>query len=98
MPDNLIVLDRDFTLLEDGYLVQRNVGGEFVLQTVYLNELTVELLLVLVETVEFCFPLLVLHIQMPFQTIGSGWGWVYTTSLIVGIVCNNVDEVSFVDR
>ena len=56
VPHNIVVLDMNFTLLEDGDFIERNIGGEFVLQTVYFNKLTVKFFLVSVKLHKVAFP------------------------------------------
>ena len=70
----MLSLNRNLSLLEDGDLVERNIGGEFVLQAVDVDELAVELFLVLVELHEEVLPLLLVLLQAPLQAVQLGCG------------------------
>ena len=58
MEHELVILDGDLSLLEDGDLVQGYIGREFILQSVYLDELLIQGLLVGMELVEQLSPML----------------------------------------
>ena len=70
MPYNFTVFYRDFTLLEDGDFIERHIGGEFVLQAVDVDKLTIEFLFILVELHKLMLPLLLVLLHSPCQTIG----------------------------
>ena len=72
----LLSLNRDFSLLEDGNFVQGDIGGEFVPETVDVDELAVELFLVGVELHEEVLPLLLVLIHTPLQAVKFGCSWV----------------------
>ena len=61
-------------MLKDGYLVERDIGGEFVLQTVDIDELAVELFFVLMQLHEKEFPLLLVLLHAPLQAVKLGCG------------------------
>ena len=73
VPDNLLVflaailrflfLDRNFSLLQDGYLVKRNVRSQLVFQTIDMNELLVESFFVGVKSVEDLAPFLLVSVN-----------------------------------
>ena len=65
-------------MLKDGYLVERNIWGEFVLQAVDVDELAVELFFVLVELHEEVLPLLLVLLHAPLQAVKLGCGRVDT--------------------
>ena len=52
MPDDFVVLNGNFALLEDCYLIEWNIWREFILQSVDLYELAVQLFLVGVKLIE----------------------------------------------
>ena len=58
-------LDRDFSLLQDGYLIERNVWCQLVFQTIDMNELLVESLFVLMKAKEHGSPFLLIDIYSP---------------------------------
>ena len=65
-------------MLKDGYLVERDIGGEFVLQTVDVDELAVEPFFVFVELHEEVLPLLLVLLHAPLQAVKLGCGRVDT--------------------
>lgn len=67
--DCVLRFNTDFSLLQDGYFLQWDIGREFVLQSVDVDELAVELLFVLVELHEEVLPLLLVLLHAPLQTI-----------------------------
>ena len=60
-------------MLEDGYLVERNIRSEVVLQAVDVDKLTVDLF-VLVQLHEEVLPLLLVLLHAPLQAVKLGCG------------------------
>lgn len=65
--DCVLRFNTDFSLLQDGYFLQWDIGREFVLQSVDVDELAVELLLVVVELHKEVLPLLLVGIHQILQ-------------------------------
>ena len=68
VPTETVICNIDFSLLQNGYLRECNIWCKLILQTVYVNELTVELFFVLVKLHEEVFPLCLVLLHTPFQT------------------------------
>lgn len=65
--DCVLRFNADFSLLQDGHFFQWDIGREFVLQSVDVDELAVELFLVLVQLHEEVLPLLLVGIHQVLQ-------------------------------
>ena len=65
----LLSLNRDFTLLEDGDFVERNIWSQLVLQAIDVDELAVELFLVLMQLHKLALPLRLVLLHQVFQAI-----------------------------
>ena len=63
-------------MLKDSDFIQGNIGCEFVLQTVDVDELAVEFFLVGVELHEEVLPLLLVLLHAPLQTVKFGCSWI----------------------
>ena len=56
MPNDFVVLNGNFTLLEDCYLLEWHIWRKFILQSVDLYELTVEFFLIVMKLHEEAGP------------------------------------------
>ena len=72
IPDNLTILDCNFSLLEYGHFIKGNIRCQFILQSIDFNELTVKLFFIGMKAIELCFPVHLIHPYEPFQL---SWFW-----------------------
>ena len=71
MPNDLIILNGDFPLLKNGYLVKRNIWSQFVFEAIDTDKLAVQFFFVLVKLVELLFPFCLEVLHEVFKTIGG---------------------------
>ena len=72
IPLQFALLNLNLSLLQDGDFIQWNIRGQFILQTIDVNELAVQFLFILMELHEETFPLCAIGVITPFHTL---WPW-----------------------